>query len=508
VNAAINNNINSKYKPVQLDELLADTEVDIPDDFSKITITDLASDSRNVKHGDLFFAVPGYALDGTKFISEATSLGANAVITQRTDIAIENIPVLKCNDIRKTMSQVADCFFESPSDKLKVIGITGTNGKTTVCFMISHIMKKNNQSWGKIGTIEHFTGARTINALNTTPGSIDVQRYLAEMRDFNMAGCVMEVSSHGLDQRRCDNVRFSGAVFTNLTQDHLDYHKDMDSYFIAKSILFEKLLNADGFAVLNIDDPYYNRLMKLPRGRILTFSAAADSEKSNIADIRIEDDGYKDNTRYFEAIYQGNTIKGSIPLLGIFNLANAGAAITAAIGAGCDFKNAVTALKDAPQIPGRVERVDVGQPFEVIIDYAHTPDALKNLLQGIDTDGKKILMFGCGGDRDKTKRPVMGEIASQYADLLIVTSDNPRTEDPKRIINDILKGIPKKVSFTVNEKRDEAIGQALALAGESDLVIIAGKGHEDYQVVGNTRHYFSDPEVVKKHLRKMGYEGS
>jgi len=508
VNVAISNNVNSKYKPIQLGELVAGTGINIPDDFSVITITGLASDSRKVKPGDLFFAVPGYAVDGARFIGEATSLGANAVITQATDITVDNVPVLKCNDIRKTMSLVADRFFEFPSDKLKVIGITGTNGKTTVCFLLSHIMNANDQNWGKIGTIEYSTGKRTINALNTTPGSIDVQRYLAEMRDFNMAGCIMEASSHGLDQHRCDDVRFSGAVFTNLTQDHLDYHKDLDSYFKAKSILFEKLLNADGFAVLNIDDPYYNRLKKLSRGKILTFSAAANSEQSKMADVTIGDDGYKGNARRFKATYQGKTINGSMPLLGIFNLINAGAAVTAAIGAGCDFEKAVTALKDAPQIPGRVERVDAGQPFEVIIDYAHTPDALKNLLLGIDTAGRKILLFGCGGDRDKTKRPIMGEIASMHADLLIVTSDNPRTEDPKKIINDILKGIPEKVNYTVNEKRDEAIGQALALAREGDLVIIAGKGHEDYQVVGNTRHYFSDPQVVKKHLRKMGYEGS
>ena len=506
MNLTVDNNMTTEHKPVQLQKLFIDTKIDIPDSFSRVEITGLAVDSRKVKPGDLFFAVPGFVTDGARFIAEAVSLGAGAVVTQSKDIVVENIPVIKCEDIRVTMSKIANCFFNFPSQKLKVIGITGTNGKTTVCYMISHIMKALNENWGKIGTVAYFTGKRTINAVNTTPVSVDIQRYLDEMRNSNLAGCVMEVSSHGLDQHRCDDVEFSGAVFTNLTQDHLDYHKDLESYFTAKSMLFTKLLKTEGFAVLNADDPYYDKLKKLCPGKVLTYSVSESISQS--ADLRIEDNGYKDNQRSFKATYEGKTINGHIPLMGKFNLANAAAAITAAIGAGCDFTRAVEALADAPQVPGRVEKIKAGQPFEIVIDYAHTPDALKNLLTGMDTDGRKVLVFGCGGDRDKTKRPVMGKIAIEYADRVIVTSDNPRTEDPKKIINDVLTGIPKGKDYTVIEKRDEAIKQALTLAQKDDLVIIAGKGHEDYQVIGSTRHYFSDPDVVKKCLRKMGYEGS
>ncbi len=406
------------------------------------------------------------------------------------------------------MSRVAARFYDHPSSDIKVIGVTGTNGKTTVSFLICHILESTSENWGRIGTVEYFTGKQTIRAVNTTPDALELQKYLAEMRDFDMNGCVMEVSSHGLDQHRCHDIEFSGAVFTNLTQDHLDYHRDMESYFKAKSILFTGLLRNDGFAVLNANDAYFEKLRNICRGEVLSYSVMGDARPALKADVVIEDAGYKNNLRHFEASYSGETVSGSLPLLGRFNLANAAAAITVAICLGHNFEKAVRALKSAPQISGRVERIDHGQPFEVIIDYAHTPDALKNLLTGVGATGDKILVFGCGGDRDKTKRPIMGEIAAANADRIIVTSDNPRHEDPKKIINDIVRGMPEKGSYTINEKRDEAISQALALARPGDLVIIAGKGHEDYQVVGNTRHYFSDPDVVKTCLKKMGYEGS
>ncbi|MCD6161652.1 MAG: UDP-N-acetylmuramoyl-L-alanyl-D-glutamate--2,6-diaminopimelate ligase [candidate division Zixibacteria bacterium] len=498
----------SDYKPIQLEKLFAGLDVIIAQDYFPVEITGLAYDSRRVKQGDLFFAIPGYLTDGAKFIAEAVSLGANAVATQAKNNNIKNVPVIRCDNIRRIMSAVASRFYDYPSKQLKIIGITGTNGKTTVCFLINHIMKTMGERWGNIGTVGYDTGKRLINALNTTPNSIDTQMYLAEMRDYNIDGCVMEVSSHGLIQHRCDDVKFSGAVFTNLTQDHLDYHKDMESYFKAKSILFAELLDDDGFAVLNFDDKYYQKIKEACRGKILSYSTAEKTEGAKSADIIIADKGFENNLRYFEASYKGKTITGEMPLLGIFNLYNAGAAIAAVVSIGCDFVKAVKALQNAPQVPGRVEKIEVGQPFDIIVDYAHTPDALENLLKGINADGDKILVFGCGGDRDKTKRPIMGKIAAQYADRMFVASDNPRTEDPQKIINDILKGIPNNIKYTVNANRDEAIGQALASAKKGDLVIIAGKGHEDYQIVGNTRHYFSDPIVIKKHLRKMGYEGS
>lgn len=508
MNLAIENYTASNNKPVQLEKLFDGLDVNIAQNHYPVEITGLAYDSRKVRPGDLFFAVPGHLTDGAKFIVEAVSLGAKAVVVQVKDNITGSVPVIKCGNIRRIMSAAASRFYDYPSKQLRIIGITGTNGKTTVCFLINHIMKTIGEQWGNIGTIGYDTGNRIINALNTTPNPIDIQMYLAEMRDNNIHGCVMEVSSHGLIQHRCDDVGFSGAVFTNLTQDHLDYHKDMESYFKAKSILFSKLLDDDGFAVLNLDDPYYQKLKKVCQGKILTYSTSDKPEKTESADITILDNGSKNNLRHFKASYKSKSLTGTMPLLGIFNLSNAGAAIAAAVSAGCDFTIAVEALQNAPQVPGRVERVEEGQPFDVIVDYAHTPDALKNLLKGVNTNGDKILVFGCGGDRDKTKRPIMGKIAAQYSDRIYVTSDNPRTEDPQMIINDILKGIPENIKYTVNANRDEAIGLALASAKKGDLIIIAGKGHEDYQIVGNTRHYFSDPMVIKKHLRKLSYEGS
>lgn len=508
MNLASINNMASKYNSVSLAKLFVGLDCIIAEDFSEVMIAGLANDSRKVKPGDLFFAVPGFVTDGKKFIPEAVSLGARVVVVQSDVPCIEGIPVIKCKDIKKTMPVIAGRFFGFPSNRLSVVGVTGTNGKTTVSYLFTHIMDCCGEKYGRIGTVEYYTGKRTVNALNTTPDALELQTLLAEMRDSEMNGCVMEVSSHALEQGRCDGIEFGGAVFTNLTQDHLDYHKDMENYFKAKSILFSDLLKEDGFAVINIDNPYSEKIKSLCRGKILTFSVIENSGQVSTANIRLIDDGYKDNNRYFKASFRDRTIGGSMPLPGRFNLSNAAAAIGAAISNGCLFDDAIKALKTAPQIPGRVERVDLGQPFEVIVDYAHTPDALKNLLMGVESSGEKIIVFGCGGDRDKTKRPLMGEIAVKFADRAIVTSDNPRNENPMRIINDILKGIPKEGNCVVIEDRDKAIGEALTKAKPDDLVIIAGKGHEDYQVVGNRRLYFSDIDMVKKYLKKMGHAGS
>lgn len=508
MNLAIDNNATSGHQAIRLDQLFEGIDCEIKDNISDIEINGLSNDSRKVKPGDLFFAVPGFAVDGARFIPEATSLGAKAVITQADVNGLDYIPIIRCGNIRPVMSQVAARFYRHPSKDIKVVGITGTNGKTTVTFLLAHILGSAKKTWGKIGTVEYFTGKRTIRAINTTPDTLELQEYLAEMRDSGLVGCVMEVSSHGLDQHRCDDIKFSAGVFTNLTQDHLDYHRDLESYFKAKSILFTDLLKEDGIAVLNANDPHYEKLSAICPHKIISYSVVADVRQKYAADLIIEDKGYSDNQRHFKISYAGKSCDGVMPHLGKFNLANAGAAISTAIGLGYDFDKAIDLLSNAPQVPGRVEKVIMGQPYEVIIDYAHTPDALENLLTGVDTSGKKILVFGCGGDRDKTKRPIMGQVAVKYADKVIITSDNPRNEEPGRIITDIQKNIGGESEYSVIEKREEAISQALAIASTGDLVIIAGKGHEDYQIVGNTRHYFSDQNVVKTVLKKMGYAGT
>ncbi len=508
MNLAINDDTMDSIYKKPLRDILEGLDCDIFGDVDDILITDLSNDSRQAKPGDLFVAVPGFKFDGAKFIPEAASMGAVAIVTKKKIKGLEHMPLIVCKDVRKVMSRIGSRFFNQPSRNLDIIGITGTNGKTTVTYMISHLMSALGKSYGKIGTVEYYTGKRTIQAINTTPDTIEIHRMLAEMVECKLDGCVMEVSSHGLDQNRCNDIEYAAAVFTNLTQDHLDYHKDFENYFAAKAILFEKLLKRDGVAVLNANDPYAERLNKLTAAKTITYSAIINGSQTNDADIVLIDKGYENNNRHYELKYNDQTLVGSIPHLGKFNLINTAAAIATVTGLGYDITEAVEAMKRAPQVPGRAEKIVAGQPFEVIIDYAHTPDALENLLTGVDSKGRKIIVFGCGGDRDKTKRPIMGQVAAKYADRLFVTSDNPRTEDPHKIIEDMLPGIPTGVDYDVIEKRDEAIVKALMVAEPDDLVIIAGKGHEDYQVIGNTRHYFSDPQVVLSSLKKLGYAGN
>ena len=491
-----------------LGELFGNTDCDVPREKLPVVITGLANDSRRVKPGDLFFAVPGFAVDGRKYVPEAISMGAAAVVSETTIEGLDGVTQIICNNIRHTMSKVAGRFYDHPSKTMPVVGVTGTNGKTTTTYMFGHIMASRGKKWGRFGTVEYHTGSRTIAALNTTPDSLELQAMLAEVKQNGLGGCIMEVSSHGLDLGRVDDIEFAGAIFTNLTQDHLDYHKDMETYFKAKSILFERLLKKDGFAVLNALDPYSKRLQAIFPGHVIYYAALTNGNSASNADLIVKDLGYQNNRRNFSASYQGKTIKGSMPYMGKFNLMNAAGSIGAALGMGLTLSQAIEPLEDGPQVPGRVQKIDAGQPFEVIVDYAHSPDAVKNLLEGVDTQGYKILVFGCGGDRDKGKRPIMGEIACRMADRVIVTTDNPRTENPSSIIAEILAGIPKTDNLKVIENRDEAIGVALGMAGAGDLVIIAGKGHENYQIIGKTKTYFSDQDVIKKYLKKMGYAAS
>jgi UDP-N-acetylmuramoyl-L-alanyl-D-glutamate--2,6-diaminopimelate ligase len=504
---AVNNMADTKNQKT-LGELFGNTDCQIPREKLPAVITGLANDSRRVKPGDLFFAVTGFAVDGHKFIPEAISMGAAAIVSETVIEGLDGITQIICRDIRRTMSMVAGRFYDHPSKTMAVVGVTGTNGKTTTTYMFAHIMASRGKKWGRFGTVEYNTGNRTIAALNTTPDSLELQAMLAEVKHNGLGGCIMEVSSHGLDLGRVEDIEFAGAIYTNLTQDHLDYHKDMETYFKAKSILFERLVKKDGFAVLNALDPYSKRLQTIFPGRVICFAALTDSNTAPGADLIIKDLGYRNNRRYYEASYQGISIKSSMPYMGKFNLMNAAGSIGAALGMGLTLAQAIEPLTDGPQVPGRVQKIDAGQPFEVIVDYAHSPDATKNLLEGVDTTGYKIIVFGCGGDRDKTKRPIMGEIATRLADRVIVTTDNPRTEIPGKIIADILGGITKKDNLKVIENRDEAIGVALGMAGAGDLVIIAGKGHENYQIVGKTKSYFSDQDVIRKYLKKMGYAAS
>ncbi len=491
-------------KTVTLGELFAGTGCKLNAKEAAVQVSGLANDSRKVKRGDLFFAIPGFSADGRKYVPEAISLGARAVVSQSNDLGSMDIPVIYCKNIRRVLSQIAARYYDNPSLHIPVVGVTGTNGKTTTTYYLTHIMSSVGKQWGRIGTVEYFTGKRTENAINTTPDSLLLQELLAEILENKLSGCAMEVSSHGLDMGRCDDISFTGAIFTNLTQDHLDYHKTMDRYFSVKSILFEKLVKQDGFCVLNADDPYSEKMKKVCRAKVLSYSLSNTSG----ADFIVEDRGIDGKTGSFRLHYKGRTFDGTLPHLGRFNLYNFVAALAAATALNVEIEPAVEAMRHAPQVPGRVQIIDMGQPFTVIVDYAHTPDALKNLLTSLECPGEKLVVFGCGGDRDKAKRPLMGEIAVSHADRVIVTSDNPRSEEPGKIIKDILKGMSGRKNYTVVENRDEAIGRAVSSAKSGDLVIIAGKGHEDYQIIGRNKHYFSDQDVARRYLKKLGYADS
>ncbi len=487
-------------RSLSLGELLQNLNFDLPKEYAGIPVAGITDDSRRINPGDVFFAVPGHSADGRKYISEAVSLGASAIITTPGEGSYPGVPVVRIEDLRGAMSLAADRYFDHPSSRLTVAAVTGTNGKTTVTYLLSSIFNSSGKRWGKIGTIGYETGGRFIAAQNTTPGAIDLQRYFFEMIENGYDGCAMEVSSHALDQRRCEHIQFDLAAFTNLTQDHLDYHKDMDSYFLAKSILFEKA----PISVINVDDEYGRRLLTRASGRIITYGS------DNPADLQYRSKDISIHSSALEFKYEGRTIGFDFPLPGLFNHQNAAAAAASAIGLGLSLEEAVKGLSEASPVPGRLQPIRLGQPFGVYIDYAHTPGALERLLTSLREfkPGMIHIVFGCGGDRDRKKRPLMGQASSTLADRVYLTSDNPRTEDPMAIINEALKGITDRKRCQVIEDRALAIRAAINSASDGDIVAIAGKGHEDYQVVGTVKKYFSDVEVAKSALRKLGYDNN
>jgi UDP-N-acetylmuramoyl-L-alanyl-D-glutamate--2,6-diaminopimelate ligase len=489
----------SKYATT-LGKLFEGLEAEIPPGTARIEINGLTDDSRRVNWGDLFVAVPGNTADGRKFIGEATSLGAVAVLTAPGSEIKTDIPVIYAPKLRSIVADVANRFFCNPTDKLKVAGITGTNGKTTVTYLLAGIFESVGQKWGRIGTTSYDLGGPMLPSNNTTPGPIELQRYFATMLERNLTGCAMEVSSHALHQGRCEAVRFASATFTNLSQDHLDYHKDMESYFEAKALLFDNV----PFSIINIDDAHGRILAERVKGDVITFST---ERKADLHYCVINADIHG-STLEFE--FNGRKVDFDFPLSGWFNHQNAAAAAATALGLGLSLDIVAEGLTNAPSVPGRLQAVKMGQPFGVYIDYAHTPDALEKLLISLRQFQPKNLrvVFGCGGDRDRTKRPIMGSVASTLADFVYITSDNPRTEEPSAIIKDIVKGLIDKKRCNVIEDRAQAIKAAISGAVEGDIVVIAGKGHEDYQVIGSVKKYFSDFEVAKSVLNKLGYAGN
>jgi len=492
----MNEKTKSKYATT-IGALFRGFDVIMPPAIENIEINGVTDDSRKVSHDDLFVAVPGAALDGRAFIGEASSLGASAVLTASGYNIRADIPVILADNLRMVTAGIANRFYHDPTSKLKIAGITGTNGKTTVTYLLAGIFEAAGQRWGRIGTTSYDLGGQILPSNNTTPGPVDLQRYFATMVERELTGCAMEVSSHALHQGRCEAVNFAAATFTNLSQDHLDYHKDMESYFEAKAMLFD----IAPIAVINIDDIHGRKLADRAAGTVITFAC----ERKADLQYRVINADMRGSRLEFE--YDGRKAEFDFPLPGWFNHQNAAASAATAIGLGLSLESAVEGLKNPPQVPGRLQAVQLGQPFGVYVDYAHTPDALEKLLKSVREFHPKNLriVFGCGGDRDKTKRPIMGSVASELADIVYATSDNPRTEQPAAIIKDVVKGISDKKRLQVIEDRAQAIKTALSQAMDGDIVVIAGKGHEDYQIVGTVKKFFSDFEVAKSVLGKLGY---
>lgn len=470
---------------VQLPDLLQSTAV------PAISVTGIHSDSRQVQPGDLFFALPGDRHDGRHFIRQAVARGARAVIAE-PPVAPEDfpaeVPVIERADLQQQLGSIAARFFGEPSRYLRMTGVTGTNGKTTVSQLTGQLLRACGYPCGVIGTLGASLDGTPTDALNTTPDAIGLQRQLAAWREAGAVAAVMEASSHALVQGRVNGVQFDTAVFTNLSRDHLDYHGSMAAYAEAKLRLF--LMPGLRSAVINADDPAASSLVERIAGRsdILTVSVKGDPA----ATLRLSGAQYTRSGLQAQLATPWGEAPVQCPLIGAFNLANVAAAIAAAVLSGCNFDQVIAQLPQLTAVPGRMQTVPNDRGLQVVVDYAHTPDALEKALSALrdHVRGRLIVVFGCGGDRDRGKRAAMGCIACAFADVVYVTSDNPRHEEPASIMDDVAAGCSGNYSLV--EDRAEAIHAAITSAKEGDCVLVAGKGHEEYQVVGADKRPFSD----------------
>ncbi|MCX7805671.1 MAG: UDP-N-acetylmuramoyl-L-alanyl-D-glutamate--2,6-diaminopimelate ligase [Planctomycetota bacterium] len=464
--------------------------------FRDLEVRGVAYDSRKVEEGFLFAALPGHKVDGTKFVPDARAKNAAAIITE-VSTPLSDLPQIVVDDARLALAQVANKFYGNPSAGMKMAGVTGTNGKTTTAYLIRHIMRKAGIPCGLLSTIEYDLGDEVLESAMTTPESLDICRYLYRMKINGCKACSMEVSSHSLVQHRVEGIGFSAAVFTNLTQDHLDYHKTMDEYRRAKGLLFEKL-SPDATAILNDDDEASVEYAGKTKAKIWRYSVS-HGMADWVGRVRSMD---MHGTR-FDIYGPFGHAEVRWKLLGMHNVENALGAMAACVSMGVGFEEAAYALESFQGAPGRLEAVPGTGGFRVLVDYAHTDDALRRILTALrNLQPKRVItVFGCGGDRDRGKRPKMGRVVEEMSDIAIVTSDNPRSEDPKAIIDDILAGMKNPGKAIVEADRREAIARALAEAREGDIVLIAGKGHEKYQIIKDQKRYFDDRQEAARMLR-------
>jgi UDP-N-acetylmuramoyl-L-alanyl-D-glutamate--2,6-diaminopimelate ligase len=492
----------------RLEELLKGLECETTGDL-QTEITGITCDSRRVQPGNLFVAVDGFSVSGTTFVLDAVARGARAVVSSQPVDAPRAVRIRTGNP-RRLMALIANRFFDDPSRSVKLVGITGTNGKTTTAWLIRSILEAAGERSGMIGTIRHFDGQEWLKAANTTPESPDIVQMLSKMRSLGIGYCVAEVSSHALALERVTGLTFRVGVFTNLTQDHLDFHRTMEGYKQAK-LGFFGMLGAQDWAVLDADDPAGAEFKAATRAQTLAF--ALDDAGSTGQAVRVRNLKLSDKGTILDLDLPDSAVSINSSLVGRHNAYNLMAAAGAAWCLGIPGPAIADGIRRLRAVPGRLERVENRAGLSVFVDYAHSPDALANLIATARTllgkpadpapahERKVIVVFGCGGNRDRGKRPKMGKIATELADRVIITSDNPRDEDPDAIIDEIVAGATRE-NFEIRPNRYDAIKRALFVASKGDIVLIAGKGHEDYQIIGKERRHFDDRTTVQAVLGK------
>lgn len=475
--------------------------------FLDYEVHSVCFDTRLVKPHSVFVAIKGVDRDGHDFLNEAIAQGAIALVVENKSNVPVDYPylVVEMSDTRAALDLLASKFYNYPSQDLFCFGVTGTNGKTSITYILEHILSYYNKPMGVIGTVNHRVGEKVWTSQMTTPDPVTLQSRMREFANEGAVAVAMEVSSHALEQSRVKSVNFNTVIFTNLTLDHLDYHKTMQNYFAAKQKLFTDMmwltLKFPKFAVINIDDSFGRQLKVADDVIAWTYGTKESDFQFKILKMDF-------NETEFELITALDVVKVTLPLTGLHSIYNVVASAVAAISFGLSLEQSFKALKNFSGVPGRLQKVATHTNKTVFVDYAHTPDALENVLSSIrkvretsKLNSKIITVFGCGGDRDKSKRPLMAKIAQDLSDTVVVTSDNPRTEDPESIMADIVQGLDlKKNNFIQQVDREKAIQQALQQAQDGDVVLIAGKGHEDYQIIGTEKKYFSDFAVAQKYL--------
>ncbi len=492
-----------------LGELLEGVKLrqDLPSSAAGLSVSGLDYDSRRIEKGFVFFAFTGARTDGRRFAQEALERGACAVVSESPAPAGFEGPWIQAEHGRRALAAASRNFYRKPDERIKFTGITGTNGKTTTSYLLEAILREAGHVTGLIGTIEYRLAGKAQPAANTTPESMDVMRFAAELEKRRGDHLVSEVSSHALALGRVHGFHFHTAVFTNLTRDHLDFHGSMEKYAEAKRMLFAPMdAPTPEYAVLNADDPFTATVPRTSKSILYGLGKDAELKAENVAA------GF-DGVR-FDLIWQGKRQPIESPLAGRVNVLNILAAAGAALSYGIDLATIARGVAACRAVPGRFERIDIGQPFLVVVDYAHTDDALRNVIQmarelasQTSPRGRVITLFGCGGDRDRSKRPLMGMAAGELSDFVVLTSDNPRSEDPIGIMNDALVGLRRfDTPHAVELDRSRAIRIAIEQAGEGDVVLLAGKGHESYQVLKDRTIHFDDRETAREALKGFGYK--